>query len=222
MRRSIRLFVKVVAETLPIREPVVEFGSFQVPGQEDIANLRPLFPGKEYVGSDMRQGPGVERILDLHAIDLPSNSVGTALTMDTLEHLESPHTALQEAYRVLQPSGMIVISSVMNFPVHDYPCDYWRFTPEGFKSLLKPFSGCYVEYLGKRDFPHTLVGVGFKAVSPPRGALHGRVRRMEEKVGSSRAAEGDGKAVRATDRSMHVSQHSAGDTVVTGGFVPRA
>jgi hypothetical protein len=43
-----------------------------------------------------------------------------------------------------------------------YPYDYWRFTPEAFRSLLKPFKGVYVGSQGSRSFPHTVVGVGFK------------------------------------------------------------
>ena len=43
MRESIKQYVETVAETMPIAEPIYEFGSLQVPGQEGFANLRPLF-----------------------------------------------------------------------------------------------------------------------------------------------------------------------------------
>ena len=162
MRESIKEFVKIVAETLPILEPVYEFGSLQVPGQEGIADLRPFFAGKKYVGCDMQEGPGVDRILNLHNIDLPSETVGTALILDTLEHVELVRKAIEEAYRILKPNGILVISSVMKFPIHDYPYDYWRFTPEGFRSLLKPFSLSFVDFAGNKLFPHTVVGIGFK------------------------------------------------------------
>jgi len=162
MRELIKQFIEICAETLPISDPVYEFGSLQVAGQEGFADLRPFFPGKRYVGADMREGPGVDVILNLHHIDLPSESVGTVLIMDTLEHVEFPHRALEEAYRIIRPNGMVIISSVMNFPVHDYPFDYWRFTPEAFKSILRPFSQSIVGFAGDEGFPHTVVGVGFK------------------------------------------------------------
>ena len=73
---------------------------------------------------------------------------------------------LQEIHRILLPDGIAVISSVMKFRIHDYPLDYWRFTPEGFKSLLKPFSSSFVGYAGKPKFPHTVVGIGFKGERP--------------------------------------------------------
>lgn len=78
---SITHFVKIGAETLPISESICEFDSLQVPEQEGFADLRPLFPGKKYVGADMRKGPGVDIILNLHKINLPSESVGTVLIL---------------------------------------------------------------------------------------------------------------------------------------------
>lgn len=50
----------------------------------------------------------------------------------------------------------------MNFPIHDFPYDYWRFTPQGFESLLKPFCSSYVDFAGENDFPHTIIGIGVK------------------------------------------------------------
>lgn len=51
----VKEFVKIVAETMPITEPFFEFGSLQVAGQEDFADLRPFFPNREYVGCDIRE-----------------------------------------------------------------------------------------------------------------------------------------------------------------------
>ncbi len=162
MRESIRQFVKICAETLPISEPIYEFGFLQVEGQEGFADLRIFFNGKKYIGADMRAGLGVDIILNLHNIDIPSQSVGTVLILDTLEHVEFVRKAVEEAHRILKPNGILVISSLMNFPIHDYPYDYWRFTPEAFKSLLSPFSSSFVEFAGASNFPHTVVGIGVK------------------------------------------------------------
>ncbi len=162
MREPIKQFAKIAAETLPISEPIYEFGSFQVPGQEELADLRPLFPGKKYIGADMREGPGVDVVLNLHNIDLPSESVGTAFCLDTLEHVEYPRKAIDELHRVLKQNGVLIISSSMNFPIHDFPYDFWRFTPDGFKSLLKSFTQSFVDFAGDEEYPHTVIGVGFK------------------------------------------------------------
>ena len=76
MRKPIREFVKICADNLPVKSPVYEFGALQVNEQETLENLRPLFGDIQYVGCDMRPGPGVDQILNLHEIDLPDNSVG--------------------------------------------------------------------------------------------------------------------------------------------------
>ncbi|MGH7960246.1 MAG: hypothetical protein ACRERD_00275, partial [Candidatus Binatia bacterium] len=49
-----------------------------------------------------------------------------------------------------------------DYPVHEYPSDYWRFTPQGFDLLLKAFSPRRVYVQGHPLFPHSLVGVGKK------------------------------------------------------------
>ncbi len=54
MRLLINHFVKMISENLNVPEPIYEFGAFQVPGQEHMADLRKYFPAKNYVGTDMR------------------------------------------------------------------------------------------------------------------------------------------------------------------------
>ena len=181
MRELIRDFVELACETLPLNGPVYEFGSFLVPGQEQLADLRPLFPGKQYVGADMREGPGVDMILNLHDVALPDATAGTVLCLDTLEHVEYPHRAVQEIHRILKPEGIAVLTSVMDFPIHDYPYDYWRFTPEAFRSLLKPFAHCFVGYVGVKKFPHTVVGIGFKGAPPSLAEFERRFAALQER-----------------------------------------
>lgn len=165
MRKCIRDFVKIVSENLDLPEPIYEFGALQPLDQKEFADLRPFFPGKQYIGCDYQAGPGVDKVLDLHDLRVPSESIGTALCLETLEHVEFPRKAVDEMYRILSPTGVSVISSVMNFPIHEHPSDYWRFTPEGLKSLLKPFPVSFSYAAGDEHFPHTVVSVAFKASS---------------------------------------------------------
>jgi SAM-dependent methyltransferase len=166
MRPSIKHFVKICSETLPILEPIYEFGSMQPVGQEGFADLRPYFAEKEYVGCDLGPGTGVDRVMDLQDTGLPPESVGTTLCCDTLEHVEYPRKALSEMHRILKPGGTCIITSVMNYRIHAAPHDYWRFTPEGFRSLLSSFPSVYVDWNGSRENPHTVVGVGMKMSYP--------------------------------------------------------
>src|SRR5262249_1754447 len=86
--------------------------------------------------------------------------VGTALCLDTLEHCEDPPQACRELARAVGPGGVCVISSVMLFGIHAYPSDYFRFTPEGFRSLLSGFDDAWVCGIGHRDLPSQVIGVG--------------------------------------------------------------
>ena len=180
MRTHVRALVKVTSETLHLQGPVYDIGSFQVGGQEEISNLRPFFEGKEYVGCDLREGPGVDRIEDIAHLSMADGVVGTVLVMETLEHVEDPFTALREVRRVLRSDGVVIISSAMDFPIHQIPHDYWRFTPAGFDLLLQGFPARIIGTLGHPSNPHTVFGIGFK-LSPPE--LSSLLQTMKAELG---------------------------------------
>jgi len=183
MRHSIRAFVKIVSEEIPLSEPIYEFGSLQVPGQEKFADVRVFFPGKEYVGFDLRSGPGVDKVLDVyHITEDYYGKAGTILCLDTIEHFSDPLRAFDIFFNVLKDDGILVVSSVMAFPIHNYPCDYWRFTPQGFHLLLSRFKARVVESAGKEDFPHTVVGIGFKKTTPDLSRFIERLKTWKESL----------------------------------------
>lgn len=181
MRRHIKDFAELISGALELPGPIYEFGAFQTPGQEGESDLRPFFPGREYVGCDMREGPGVDRVLNLHALDLPDASVGAAISLDTFEHVEFPRKAISEIHRVLADGGIAVISSVMNFPIHAYPDDYWRYTPAAFRSLLQEFDSSVVASAGEPSFPHTVVGIAAKGRELPMADLTARLGGWSER-----------------------------------------
>jgi SAM-dependent methyltransferase len=162
MRPVVKAFLADVAEELPLLEPVVEIGARPAEGQEEVADLRGLFAGRDYVACDLQAGPGVDRIEDVHALSFADGSVGTVVAADTLEHVADPIRALQEIHRVLRPGGTVAITSVMFFVIHAHPWDYWRFTPEGFEQLLAPFDERFVTAHGWDQLPETVLGVGRK------------------------------------------------------------
>lgn len=182
MRTIIRQLVVIAKETLPLREPIYEFGSLRVSGQEVLADLRPLFPGQEYVGADMQEGLGVDVILNLHDIDLPDGAAATVLCLETLEHVEYPRKAVEEIHRILDPDGITLLTSHMKFHIHNYPSDYWRFTPAGFESLLKPFAHSFVGYAGGVGWPHTVVGIGFKGTYPLLDEFTERYKQWQQTI----------------------------------------
>ena len=180
MRESIRQLVKIFADTFPVEEPIYEFGALQLPGFEGFADLRSFFKGKSYVGYNMHEGRGVDKVLNLHEIAVPDESVGTILTCDTLEHVEFPQKALSEIHRILKPGGMVFLSTVLDFRIHDSPADYWRFTPDGLRSLFKPFSYVFLGSAGRESFPHTVIAIGIKGSNPVNASLERFLPKFDE------------------------------------------
>ena len=166
MRDNLKQFVQLLTEVLDLPEPVLEIGSLQVEEQEAYADMRPFFGGRAYVGCDMRPGRGVECLADAHRLPFREGSAGTVLLLDTLEHVLSPALAVQEACRAAKEGGVVVLASVLNFPIHSFPSDYWRFTPAVFDYLLQPLRPRFVLSQGDAEFPHTIVGLAVKQSTP--------------------------------------------------------
>src|SRR5262249_23820064 len=105
MNRSIRASVRIFAETFRPPGPVYELGSYYPAGFEKLGDLREFFPGVEFLGCDVRSGPGVDRVEDAEALTFADSLAGTILMFELLEHLRHPHKAVAEAHRVLRPDG---------------------------------------------------------------------------------------------------------------------
>jgi SAM-dependent methyltransferase len=166
MREHNKAFCQVVAEAFPCPGPVYEFGSYQVEGQEQFADLRGLFANSPYIGCDMRQGPGVDRLEDVSQLSLGDETVGTALCIETFEHVFEVRRAFDEIYRVLKPGGLFILTSPLNFRIHGYPDDYWRMTPSCLRRMLAPYAARIVGWQGHDAFPHTVMSLGIKTPAP--------------------------------------------------------
>lgn len=168
MRPHLREFLNQCAAVLPCPEPIVEIGAFQVPGQEAIAELRPLFPGKKYIGCDMQHGTGVDRIENIHHLKFGDGEVGAFILADTFEHVADPIRGMREVHRCLREDGVVIYTSVMHFPIHAYPNDYWRFTPEAFRAMAEQYETSAIFFAGDPNFPHTVCGIAAKAKYDPQ------------------------------------------------------
>lgn len=167
MNQFLHGVARAVAETFDLPGPVLEIGSQQVPGQEEIADLRPLFPGKPYVGLDMQPGPGVDLVANVEALPQADASVGTVIAMNTLEHVPRFWRGFDEVHRVLRPDGALLVSCPFYFHVHAYPSDYWRFSPEGLELMLAPYPQKIVGRHGPARRPASVWALAFREGRPP-------------------------------------------------------
>lgn len=70
-------------------------------------------------------------------LPMPDNTYDLVISVQVLEHLEKPETAISEMLRVLKPKGKLFLSTNFLYPRHGSPYDYFRFTAEGLNSLVK-------------------------------------------------------------------------------------
>lgn len=159
MRTILFNLLERLAELDDLPEPVVEFGALRVASQAHLPAVQSLFPGRTFTGIDMDPGLGVHQRHDLHRLGLRDGSVGTALLLDTIEHVENPRSALAELGRCLAPDGVLLLTTHFFFPIHKFPSDYWRFTAEGVTAVLSEFGHSHAGEAGLRLFPHTVVGL---------------------------------------------------------------
>lgn len=112
---------------------ILEVGSYDENG-----SVRHLFHTKDYVGVDMRSGPGVDRVINAHylAVNLPG-PYDVIVCTEMLEHDDRFWVSLHQMGLVLRQGGHLILTTRGNgFPHHAYPDDYWRFMPDSGTHLL--------------------------------------------------------------------------------------
>src|SRR5947209_4298942 len=121
---------KVTEHDLSSRS-TLEVGAYNVNG-----SVRDLFTGA-YLGVDMRPGPGVGKVASADSLPFLDSEFGVVVSTEMLEHDPTFWLSIPEMARVLAPGGHLILTARGNgFPRHDYPGDYWRFTPDSFRLLF--------------------------------------------------------------------------------------
>jgi hypothetical protein len=129
--------------------------------------------GETYLGIDREPGDGVDKVIDLTAdfariTDVLPLSFNTIICLSVLEHTPQPFKMAGNLQRLLAPGGTIFVSVPFSWEIHEYPKDYWRFTPDGVRALFPsidfPDSSCAYHSSRRNIFPPLAAG-------PPRVEL---------------------------------------------------
>jgi SAM-dependent methyltransferase len=111
---------------------VVDFGCGTAP-------YRPLVEGYggSYVGVDLPHN--LYATIHMAAgitTPLPAGYADVVLSTQVLEHVDDPAAYLRECHRVLQPDGVLVLSTHGYWIYHPDPHDLWRWTGEGLRRIV--------------------------------------------------------------------------------------
>jgi SAM-dependent methyltransferase len=97
-----RGFYRLIAAQLnhAVEGKIVELGS-------GIGNVKMLIP--DAVCSDLFPNPWIDQVENAYQLSFQDNAVSNLILFDVFHHLEHPGTALNEFFRVLKPSGRVII-----------------------------------------------------------------------------------------------------------------
>jgi SAM-dependent methyltransferase len=139
------LINKAIAKFAPqIRGKVLDVGA----GMSD--RYSTLFTCDSYTRMDTSAREGIDLVGTAEHIPVPDSSYDAVVCTQVLGDVEDPRVVVREFFRVLKPSGSVLLSEALFNALHDQPHDYWRFTPHTFKMLFTEagFSSVTVETLG--------------------------------------------------------------------------
>ncbi len=88
---------------------------------------------------------------DLQRLPFATGVADGIACIEVIEHVPVPHAAIDEMYRVLKPAGLLLLTTPFLTGYHGKPGDYsdfYRYTDEGLKYLLRRFSQVEVLPLG--------------------------------------------------------------------------
>ncbi|WP_038217812.1 class I SAM-dependent methyltransferase [Xenophilus azovorans] len=102
-----------------------------------------LPPGWRYTGLDVMEGPNVDVVGDAHQMSrlLPLQAFDAAMSFVVFEHLLMPWKVALEMNRVLRQGALALVMAPQTWPLHEEPCDYFRFSRHAWKALFNRATG---------------------------------------------------------------------------------
>lgn len=84
---------------------VLEVGSYIANG-----SVRDLFEACDYLGVDVSEGPGVDRVCAAHDLQEPDESFDTVISTQALEHDLHYQKTVPKMIQLLRPGGLLVMT----------------------------------------------------------------------------------------------------------------
>lgn len=96
-----------------------------------------FFEYAHYVGLNYGMDDASPDIVgDAQQLPLKNNCIDIVFSTQVIEHVPYPEKLIREAFRVLKPRGVLLLTGPFYWPLHEEPRDFYRFTRYGFEHLL--------------------------------------------------------------------------------------
>jgi len=105
---------------------------------------------KDVINVDFYPFAIVDIVADIADLPFKDNSVDAIVCESVLEHVKNPWAIVREMKRILKPKGIIYLSVPFIAGFHSSPDDYYRWSKQGLRELLKDFKE---EEIGVRSGP---------------------------------------------------------------------
>lgn len=155
--RAQRIFEAKLGDIIPTSTDILDIGT-SCRFAKELREYESLFEGKRYVAAGYHPAQtygayNCDYDENIEALTFPDASFDAVLCIEVLEHVGDPVAAVREMRRVLRPGGRLFLTVPFLYGYHgkggrthshdSYP-DFWRFTHEGLRFLLREFSSIEV------------------------------------------------------------------------------
>lgn len=100
-------------------------------------------PVMDYVGMDIVPAENVDVVGDAHSLGamFQPERFDAIFAAYVFEHLLMPWKVAVEMNKVLKTGGLVMVLTHQAWPLHELPCDFWRFSDQAWKALFNRFTG---------------------------------------------------------------------------------
>lgn len=119
---------------------VLEIGSRARSG---IVRKHQFGASNNYTGMDILPGPNVDLVGDIHKLSqlVEKNSFDAIAGFSVIEHVAMPWKAAIEINKVLKTGGRCLLHTHQTWPVHESPCDFWRYSEDTWRTIFNAATG---------------------------------------------------------------------------------
>jgi len=144
------IFSKMIHDD-PSAARILEIGSRNRSGYVSKDNMVPHW--FNYTGTDIIAGDNVNVVCDAHHIGsfFQRRYFDYVFSLNVFEHLLIPWKVVLEINKILKIGGKVMIFTHQTMPLHDTPCDYWRFSDKAWQALFNKDTGFVITYSGMGD-----------------------------------------------------------------------